>query len=71
MLRVNEQLEAVILEYDVALALLIECELVLESRAAATFDSDAEAGNFNVGSLRVKVLASFGRSDFSGRFPWP
>ena len=65
MLRVNEQLEAVILEYDVALALLVECELVLEPRAAAAFDADAEAGNFNVGSLRVEILASFGRADLA------
>jgi hypothetical protein len=44
-LRIDEQLEAVILEDDVALALLVECELVLEPRAAATFATKRSLNN--------------------------
>ena len=42
--RVDEDAEAVVLEDDVAVRLVVEGELVLEARAAAAAHADAQAG---------------------------
>ena len=71
-LRVDEQLEPVVLEDDVAVAALVERELVLEARAAAALDADPQAGDLDVGALRGEELAHLVRADLrEGDAAWP
>ncbi len=55
-LGVDEDLQAAVLEDRVAVALLVEGELVLEARAAAATDADAQTGADVIGVLRVQEL---------------
>src|SRR4051812_36732620 len=48
---VDEDTEAVVLEDGVAVALVVEREVVLEARAAAAADADAQSGDRQVGVL--------------------
>src|ERR687887_2481654 len=54
---VDEQTQAAVLEDRIAVALLVEGELILEARAAAAAHADAQAGTGEVQALRVEELA--------------
>src|SRR5665213_891589 len=53
---VDEQLQPVALEHDVAVALLVERELILKARAAAPAHTYAQARHVHVGVLRGEEL---------------
>ena len=54
---VDQQPQPVALEDSIALALLVEGQLVLEARAAAPTDPDAQSRKGHVGTLGVEELA--------------
>ncbi|MFM9127084.1 MAG: hypothetical protein ACKOTA_05935, partial [Solirubrobacterales bacterium] len=68
-LRVDEEQQALVLEGDVVLALLVEGQLVLEPGAAATLDANPQPRHGDAGVLGFEVLAGLGGTFVAEGYP--